>query len=214
MDMYSGIVVKKLGMTRILAEDGRQYAITALKVEPHHVLFHKTVEKHGYEAVVVGTVETTEKKLTKPLQGYFKALGSGFYKILKEFRISNAEAPGAGETYGADLFKSGQLVDVSGVSIGKGFAGGMKRHNFGGLRASHGVSISHRSHGSTGNREDPGKVFKGKKMAGHLGNERVTLQNLKVYGVDGDLLLIYGGVPGPAGSYVTVTSAIKGILQQ
>ena len=212
--MYLGIVGKKLGMTRIFANDGCQYAVTALKVEKHHVLFHKTIEKHGYEAIVVGTVETSEKKLTKPLQGYFKVLGGGFYKILKEFRIPSADAPAAGESYGADFFENGQFVDVTGISIGKGFAGGMKRHNFGGLRAAHGVSVSHRSHGSTGNREDPGKVFKGKKMAGHMGNERVTLQNLKVFSVDGDLLLIHGGVPGPEGSYVIVRSAIKRIQQR
>lgn len=212
--MRSGILGRKLGMTRILADDSRQYAVTVLKVEPHQVLFHKTVEKHGYEAVVVGTVEAEEKKLTRPMQGYFKAFGGKFYKILKEFRISLTEAPAAGETYGADFFQSGQLVDVTGVSIGKGFAGGMKRHNFGGLRASHGVSVSHRSHGSTGNREDPGKVFKGKKMAGHLGSEKVTLQNMKVYSVDGDLLLIHGGVPGFEGSYVLVRDAVKRTQQQ
>ncbi|MDR1235530.1 MAG: 50S ribosomal protein L3 [Holosporaceae bacterium] len=207
--MRSGILGKKLGMTRILADDGRQYAVTVLKVEPHQVLAHKTAEKHGYEAVVVGTVETEEKKLTKPMNGYFKALGGKFFKILKEFRIQASEAPAVGETYGADFFKNGQFVDVTGVSIGKGFAGGMKRHNFGGLRASHGVSVSHRSHGSTGNREDPGKVFKGKRMAGHMGNVQVTMQNMRVYGVDGDLLLIHGGIPGPKGGYVLVKDAVK-----
>jgi large subunit ribosomal protein L3 len=207
--MRSGILGKKLGMTRILADDGRQYAVTVLKVEPHQVLSHKTMEKHGYEAVVVGTVETEEKKLTKPMRGYFKALGGKFFKILKEFRVSLAEAQAIGDVYGADFFKSGQFVDVAGVSIGKGFAGGIKRHNFGGLRASHGVSVSHRSHGSTGNREDPGKVFKGKRMAGHMGHERVTLQNMKIYGAEGDLLLICGGVPGPEGGYVLVRDAVK-----
>ncbi|MDR2646459.1 MAG: 50S ribosomal protein L3 [Holosporaceae bacterium] len=207
--MRSGLLGKKLGMTRILADDGRQYAITVLKIEPHQVLSHKTIGKHGYEAIVVGTVETVEKKLTKPMRGYFKAHGEKFFKILKEFRVPASVAPTIGTEYSAELFESGQLIDVSGVSIGKGFAGGMKRHNFGGLRASHGVSVSHRSHGSTGNREDPGKVFKGKKMAGHMGNRNVTLQNMKVYGVDGDLLLVHGGVPGAKGSYVVVQDAVK-----
>jgi len=207
--MRSGLLGKKLGMTRVLADDGRQYAVTVLKVEQHEVLSHKTIEKHGYEAVVVGTVETEESKLTKPMQGYFKALGGKFYKKLKEFRLPLSEAPAVGTTYGAEHFAAGQFVDVTGKSIGKGYAGGMKRHNFGGLRATHGVSVSHRSHGSTGNREDPGKVFKGKRMAGHMGDEYVTLQNMKVYGIDGDLLLIHGGVPGAEGSYVLVKDAVK-----
>lgn len=174
------------------------------------MLSHKTIEKHGYEAVVVGTVETNEKRLTKPMQGYFKALGKKCYKKLKEFRIAASEAPAVGTVYGVEMFTAGQFVDVTGRSIGKGFAGGMKRHNFGGLRASHGVSVCHRSHGSIGNREDPGKVFKGKKMAGHLGDETVTVQNMKVYGTDGNLLLIQGGVPGAEGSYVFIRDAVKG----
>lgn len=207
--MRAGILGKKLGMTRILSDDGRQYAVTVLRVEQHEVLNHKTIGKHGYDAVVVGTIETSENKLTKPMQGYFKALCGKFYKMLKEFRITSSELPAVGTIYGAEIFESGQYVDVTGVSIGKGFAGGMKRHNFGGLRASHGVSASHRSHGSTGNREDPGKVFKGKKMAGHLGSEQVTLQNMKIFGVDGDLLIIKGGVPGAEGSYVLVKDAVK-----
>ncbi|MDR2766088.1 MAG: 50S ribosomal protein L3 [Holosporaceae bacterium] len=207
--MRSGLLGKKLGMTCVFGEDGRRRAVTVLKVEPHEVLCRKTVKEHGYEAVVVGTIETGENKLSKPLQGYFKKLGGKFYKKLKEFRISSESAPAVGSIYGADFFSPGQYVDVCGVSIGKGFAGGIKRHNFGGLRASHGVSVSHRSHGSTGNREDPGKVFKGKRMAGHLGNVQVTLQNMKVYGTDGDLLLIQGGVPGAEGGYVLVKDAVK-----
>ncbi|MDR3156224.1 MAG: 50S ribosomal protein L3 [Holosporaceae bacterium] len=207
--MISGLLGKKLGMTRILSDNGRQYAVTVLKVEQHEVLFCKTVEKHGYDAAVVGTVEAEERKISKPMRGYFKALGKRFFKRIKEFRLPADKLPEVGSIYGADLFSSGQFVDVSAVSIGKGFAGAMKRHNFGGLRASHGVSLSHRSHGSTGNREDPGKVFKGKKMAGHLGNKQVTIQNLRVHGVDGDLLLLRGGVPGPEGGYVLVKCAIK-----
>jgi large subunit ribosomal protein L3 len=209
--MRSGLIGKKLGMTRILAEDGRDFAVTVLQVEQHEVLSHKTIEKHGYEAVVVGTVETKENRLTKPMQGYFKALGKKCYKKLKEFRLSLSDAPAVGTVYGAEMFTAGQLVDVTGTSIGKGYAGPMKRHNFGGLRATHGVSVSHRSHGSIGNREDPGKVFKGKKMAGHLGCETVTIQNMKVYGTDGNLLLIQGGVPGAEGSYVLIKDAAKGM---
>lgn len=207
--MRSGLIGKKLGMTRVLDGDGRDFAVTVLQVEQHEVLSHKTIEKHGYEAVVVGTVETKEHRLTKPMQGYFKALGKKCYKKLKEFRGSLSEAPAVGTVYGAEVFKAGQFVDVTGCSIGKGFAGAMKRHNFGGLRATHGVSISHRSHGSIGNREDPGKVFKGKKMAGHLGAEMVTVQRMKVYGIDGNLLLIQGGVPGAEGSYVLIKDTAK-----
>lgn len=196
-------------MTRILADDGRQYAVTVLKIEPHNVIAHKTVDKHGYDAVVVGTVETEENKLNRPMRGFLKALGGKYYKKLQEFRVEAENKLAVGTVYGADIFASGQFVDVSGTSIGKGFAGPMKRHNFGGLRATHGVSLSHRSHGSIGNREDPGKVFKGKRMAGHMGSETVTLQNLVVHGVDGDLLLIRGGVPGPEGSYVLIKDAVK-----
>ncbi len=208
--MRSGLLGKKLGMTRILADDGRQYAVTVLKIEPHNIIAHKTVDKHGYDAVVVGTIETEENKLNKPMRGYFKALGGKYYKKLHEFRVPADQMQAVGTTYGAEIFTSGQCVDVTGTSIGKGFAGPMKRHNFGGLRATHGVSLSHRSHGSIGNREDPGKVFKGKRMAGHMGNETVTLQNLVVHGVDGDLLLIRGGIPGAEGSYVLVKDAVKG----
>ena len=208
--MRSGLLGKKLGMTRILADDGRQYAVTVLKIEPHNIIAHKTVDKHGYDAVVVGTIETEENKLNKPMRGYFKALGGKYYKKLHEFRVPADQMQAVGTTYGAEIFTSGQCVDVTGTSVGKGFAGPMKRHNFGGLRATHGVSLSHRSHGSIGNREDPGKVFKGKRMAGHMGNETVTLQNLVVHGVDGDLLLIRGGIPGAEGSYVLVKDAVKG----
>ncbi|MDR1362228.1 MAG: 50S ribosomal protein L3 [Holosporaceae bacterium] len=208
--MRSGLLGKKLGMTRVFSDGARQFAVTVLKIEKHCVLSHKTLESHGYDAAVVGTVETVENKINKPMQGYFKSLGCGkFFRQLKEFRLDGADLPAIGTSYGAEIFEPGQLVDVAGVSIGKGFAGGIKRHNFGGLRASHGVSVSHRSHGSTGNREDPGKVFKGKRMAGHMGNEMVTLQNLVVHGVEGDLLLIRGGVPGPEGSYVVIRDAVK-----
>jgi large subunit ribosomal protein L3 len=207
--MRSGLLGKKLGMTRILCDDGRQYAVTVLKIERHDVLAHKTTKQHGYDAVIVGTVETEERKLNKPMRGFFRALGEKFYKKVKEFRLLAGELPEIGTSYGADLFETGNFVDVTGVSIGKGFAGSIKRHNFGGLRATHGVSLSHRSHGSIGNREDPGKVFKGKRMAGQMGNVTVTMQNLTVHGTDGDLLLIRGGVPGSEGGYVLVKDAVK-----
>lgn len=208
--MRSGILGKKLGMTRVLGDDGRQYAVTVLKVENHEVLTLKTIESHGYDATVVGTCEVEEKKLAKPQRGFFKALKlERFYRKIREFRIPASESPKVGEVYGANIFEAGQYVDVTGTTIGKGYAGAMKRHNFGGLRATHGVSVSHRSHGSTGNREDPGKVFKGKRMAGHMGCVQVTLQNVKVYGIDNDLILIHGGVPGPKGSYVLVKDALK-----
>jgi large subunit ribosomal protein L3 len=208
--MRSGLLGKKLGMTRIFGEGACQFAVTVIKVERHHVLAHKTFAKHGYDATVVGSEEVAEHKLNGPMRGYFKALGGDkFFKKLKEFRMDSADLPEVGSSYGAEIFEVGQFVDVSGVSIGKGFAGGIKRHNFGGLRASHGVSVSHRSHGSTGNREDPGKVFKGKRMAGHMGHESVTIQNLVVHEVDGDLLFVRGGVPGPEGSYVLIKDAVK-----
>ncbi|MDR0555680.1 MAG: 50S ribosomal protein L3 [Holosporaceae bacterium] len=207
--MRTGILGKKVGMTRVFAPDGQKYALTVLQVSSHCVLAQKTQEKHGYNAIVVGTVEVDENRVNKPMLGYFKKLNQKCYKILKEFRGSPKDFPAVGTFYGSEVFQVGQRVDVSGVSIGKGFAGGIKRHNFGGLRASHGVSVSHRSHGSIGNREYPGKVFKGKRMAGHLGNVNVTIQNLSIYGVDGDLLLICGGVPGSKGRVVVVRDAVK-----
>lgn len=211
--MRSGLIGKKLGMTRVFTEDGREHAVTLLKVEKHEVISQKTIDKDGYDAVVVGTLQTKESKLTKPMQGYFKALGVDCYKMIREFRANGSELLEKGFSYGADYFAAGSMIDVTAVSIGKGFAGAMKRHHFGGLRASHGVSICHRSHGSTGNREEPGRVFKGKKMAGHMGAKKVTIQNLKVFSVDGDLLVIEGCVPGPEGGYVVVKDAVKGNRQ-
>lgn len=212
--MRAGLIGKKLGMTRMLGADGLQRAVTVIKIEPHEVIGHKTVSKHGYEAVVVGTIEVAESKLTKPECGVFKALGTKFFRIVREFRMDGFELPVAGTIFDSEHFLAGQFVDVSGVSIGKGYAGPMKRHNFGGLRASHGVSVSHRSHGSTGNRTEPGKVFKGKKMAGHLGDCRVTIQNLKIYGSEDGLLLIEGAVPGAEGGYVVIRDSVKKRKQQ
>jgi large subunit ribosomal protein L3 len=210
--MSLGLTVKKLGMTRILAENGACYPVTLLKVEKSVVVAHRTMEKHGYMAAVLGVSPITEKKLNRPQQGFFKALGQGFFRSVRECRFSAAEnLPEVGTVLGIEAFSAGQLVDVTGQSIGKGFAGGMKRHHFGGLRATHGVSISHRSHGSTGNRQDPGRVFKGKKMAGHLGDVRVTLQNVKVYETDPErqLIVVLGGVPGAKGSSLFIRDAVK-----
>lgn len=207
--MRSGLIGKKLGMTRVFTEDGHDHAVTLLKIEKHEVISQKTVDKDGYNAVVVGTSPVEERKLTKPMQGYFKALGVNCYKMIREFRSDDGELLEKGFSYGADYFPADSIVDVTAVSIGKGFAGAMKRHHFGGLRATHGVSISHRSHGSTGNREEPGRVFKGKRMAGHMGAKQVTIQNLKVFSVDGDLLVLKGNVPGPEGGYVVIRDAVK-----
>jgi large subunit ribosomal protein L3 len=207
--MRSGLLGKKLGMTRVFDGGGRQYAVTILKVEKHEVLAHKTIDKHGYTAAVVGITEVEERDLNKPMCGVFKKLGGKYFETLKEFRLPSGDLPEIGSSYGAEIFVAGQIVDATGVSIGKGFAGAMKRHNFGGLRASHGVSVSHRSHGSTGNREEPGKVFKGKRMAGHMGHKKVTIQNLKIHGVDGDLLIVRGGIPGPEGSYILIKDSVK-----
>lgn len=208
--MRSGLIGKKLGMTRIFTEDGREHAVTLLKIEKHEVISQKTIDKDGYNAVVVGTFPVDEMKLTKPMQGYFKALGVGCYKMIREFRASDNALLEKGFSYGADYFAAGSIIDATAITIGKGYAGAMKRHHFGGLRATHGVSVTHRSIGSTGNREEPGRVFKGKRMPGHMGAKQVTIQNLKVFSVDGDLLVIEGGVPGPEGGYVIVKDAVKG----
>ncbi|MDR1910326.1 MAG: 50S ribosomal protein L3, partial [Holosporales bacterium] len=179
--MRLDLTVTKLGMTRLLMEDGTCWPATILKAEDNLVIAHKTPENHGYCAAVLGTSRTDEKKLSQSLRGFFRKLNVECFKHVRECRVPAAtDLPEVGTRVGVDAFSVGQLVDVTGRTIGKGFAGGMKRHHFGGLRATHGVSVSHRSHGSTGNRQDPGRVFKGKKMAGHMGDVRTTLQNLKV----------------------------------
>ncbi|MDR0406909.1 MAG: 50S ribosomal protein L3 [Holosporales bacterium] len=210
--MRLGLTVKKIGMTRILTDEGACYPVTVLKAEENVVIAHKTEAKHGYCAAVLGVAKTAEKKLTRPLQGFFKALGVDFFRGVRECRVATEnELPEIGTSIGVEAFAIGQFIDVVGQTIGKGFAGGMKRHHFGGLRATHGVSISHRSHGSTGNRQDPGRVFKGKKMAGHLGDVRVTLQNLEVFGTDAErgLLMVIGSVPGAKGSSLLIRDAVK-----
>jgi len=209
--MRTGLIAKKLGMSRIFEADGTHVPVTVLKVDDLAVVAVKTNEKDGYTAVQLGTGAVKAKNVTKPLKGHFAKAKVAPKKKLAEFRVSEDCLLSVGNELSADHFVAGQYVDVCGTSIGKGFAGVMKRHNFAGLEASHGVSISHRAHGSTGQRQDPGKVFKGKKMAGHLGNERVTVQNLKVVSVDANrgLIMVKGGVPGSENAWVRITDAVK-----
>ncbi len=185
--------------------------VTVLRVKDCQVVQVKTPEKEGYRALQVGMDNVKAKNITKPLRGHFAKAKVEPKKYCAEFLVSEENMLDVGAEIRVDHFTPGQFIDVFGISIGKGFAGGMKRHNFGGLRASHGVSVSHRSHGSTGNRQDPGRVFKGKKMAGHLGSERVAIQNLKVVEADLErgLLIVRGAVPGSQGSVVLVQGAVK-----
>ena len=209
--MRTGLIAKKLGMSRIFEVDGTHVPVTVLQVDGLEVVAVKTVEKDGYTSVQLGCGNVKAKNLSKPLKGYFAKANVEPKQKLAEFRVSEDCLLSVGDKLSVEHFVPGCYVDVCGVSIGKGFAGVMKRHNFAGLEATHGVSISHRSHGSTGQRQDPGKVFKGKKMAGHLGNERVTVQNLKVVAVNADkgLIMVKGGVPGSENGWVYVTDAIK-----
>ncbi len=215
--LRTGLIAQKMGMTRLFGDDGSHVPVTVLKVEKCEVVAVRTADKDGYTAVQVGIGHAKTTNVSKPMRGHFAMAKVEPKAVVGEFRVDTAEALlEVGVEIHVGHFVAGQFVDVSGVSIGKGFAGAMKRHNFGGLRATHGVSVSHRSHGSTGNRQDPGRVFKGKKMAGHMGHRRVTIQNLEVFGVDPDrgLILLKGGVPGPKGGYVRVTDAIKSALPQ
>lgn len=209
--MRTGLVVEKIGMTRLFDEQGEHVPVTVLQVESCQVLAHKTEAIHGYSAVQIGFGKGRAKSLNKAEKGFYAKHQVDVKKGLKEFRVSEEDFLEVGTVLHPDHFKVGQYVDVVGTSLGKGFAGVMKRHNFGGNRASHGCSVSHRSHGSTGQRQDPGKVFKGKKMAGHLGAERVTIQNLQVVRLDSDKGLIYlrGAVPGHKGSFITMRDAVK-----
>lgn len=209
--MRSGIIAKKVGMTRLFMEDGKQIPVTVLQLDNLQVVAQRTAEKDGYTAVQLGAGSPKVKRVSKAMRGVFAAAKVEPKRKLAEFRVTADNLIGVGEEISANHFLEGQKVDVSGTSIGKGFAGAMKRHNFGGLRASHGVSISHRSHGSTGQCQDPGKVFKGKKMAGHMGAARVTTQNLEVVKTDADrgLVFIKGAVPGSKGGWVTVKDAVK-----
>ena len=209
--MRSGLIAQKAGMTRVFAEDGTHIPVTVLKVDNCQVVAQRTKDRDGYVAVQLGVGKARVKNVSKSMRGHFAAAKVEPKQKVAEFRVSDDALIDVGAELTADHFVEGQLVDVIGTSIGKGFAGAMKRHNFGGLRATHGVSVSHRSHGSTGQRQDPGKVFKGKKMAGHLGDERVTVQNLKVVKTDAErgLILVHGAVPGSKNGWVLVTDAVK-----
>jgi large subunit ribosomal protein L3 len=207
----SGLLAQKVGMTRVLNDDGEHVPVTVLKIDQCQVVAVRTAEKDGYTALQLGVGKAKVKNVSKPQRGHFAKAKIEPKKKLVEFRVSADAMLEVGAEISAEHFVPGQFVDVVGTSIGKGFAGAMKRWNFAGLEASHGVSVSHRSHGSTGNRQDPGKTFKGKKMAGHLGDERVTIQSLRVVLADGDrgLLFIRGAVPGAEGAYVLVKDAAK-----
>ena len=209
--MRTGLIARKLGMTRVFADDGAHVPVTVLKVDDCQVVDVRTEEKHGYSAVQLGVGKAKVKNVGKAMRGHFAKAKVEPKVKLAEFRVSKDGLLEIGAELTAAHFLAGQFVDVVGTTIGKGFAGVMKRWNFRGLRATHGVSVSHRSHGSTGNRQDPGRTFPGKKMAGHLGVERVTTQNLKVVSADAEsgLILIKGAVPGHDGSYVLVSDAVK-----
>ncbi|AUC53149.1 MAG: 50S ribosomal protein L3 [Sagittula sp.] len=209
--MRSGVIAKKIGMTRVFMEDGKQIPVTVLQLDNLQVVAQRTDETNGYSAVQLGCGTAKAKRTSQAMRGHFAKANVEPKRKVVEFRVTADNLIEVGEEIIADHYFEGQFVDVSGITIGKGFAGGMKRHNFGGLRASHGVSISHRSHGSTGQCQNPGKVFKGKKMAGHMGSVRVTTQNLQVVKTDSDrgVIMIKGAVPGPKGSWVTVKDAVK-----
>jgi large subunit ribosomal protein L3 len=209
--MRSGIIAKKVGMTRLFMEDGKQIPVTVLSLDGLQVVDQRTSDRDGYTAVQLGAGAAKAKRTSKAMRGHFAKAKVEPKRKVAEFRVSEDNLIEVGAEISAEHFVLGQKVDVAGTSIGKGFAGAMKRHNFGGLRASHGVSISHRSHGSTGQCQNPGRVFKGKKMAGHMGAVRVTTQNLEVVKTDADrgLVFIKGAVPGSKGGWVTVKDAVK-----
>ena len=209
--MRSGVIALKLGMTRIFTEAGEHVPVTVLKLEKVQVLSQRTIEKHGYSAVQLGAGTRKPSRVSKAERQNFVIAGSEPKRRVVEFRVSPDNLIEVGAEITADHFATGQLVDVSGVSQGKGFQGAMKRWNFSGLRATHGVSVTHRAHGSTGQRQDPGKVFKGKKMAGHMGDDKITTQNLVVVKTDvaRGLIMVRGAVPGSKGNWVMVRDAVK-----
>lgn len=209
--LRTGVIAKKLGMTRLFLEDGKQVPVTVLQLDNLQVVAQRTEATDGYVALQLGAGDAKAKRTTAALRGHFAKANVAPKRKIVEFRVTEDNLVEVGEEIIADHYFAGQFVDIAGTSIGKGFAGGMKRHNFGGLRASHGVSISHRSIGSTGQCQDPGKVFKGKKMPGHMGAVRVTTQNLQVVKTDADrgLILVKGSVPGSKGGWVTIKDAVK-----
>ncbi len=209
----SGLIATKIGNSSYYNEDGTNTHVTVLKVDDCIVSNIKTLEKDGYNAVQLASIDTKKdvSNIKKPQRKIFSSIKINPKKIIKEFKVDNENLLEVGTTLNANHFKVNQFVDASSISIGKGFAGVMKRHNFGGLRASHGVSISHRSHGSTGQNQDPGRVFKGKKMAGRMGNRRVTKQNLKIIEIDSlnNLLILKGSVPGKKNSIIYLKDSVK-----
>ena len=209
--MRTGVIAKKMGMTRIFREDGRHIPVTVLALENNQVVAVKTDETDGYTAVQLGAGVKKAKNTSKPERGHFGKAEVEPKAKVAEFRVAADAVLEPGATISADHFVAGQLVDVTGITQGKGFAGAMKRWGFGGLRATHGVSVSHRSHGSTGQRQDPGKVFKGKKMAGHMGARQRTQQNLEIVSTDVErgLLFVMGSVPGSKGGWLLVKDAVK-----
>jgi len=209
--MRTGVITQKVGMTRLFTADGRHVPVTVLKLDGCQVVAQRTKEKDGYTAVQLGSGLAKVKRVSKAERGHFAKAQVEPKRKVAEFRVTPDNLVDVGAVITADHFLPGQIVDVSGITIGKGFAGTMKRHNYSGLEASHGVSISHRSAGSTGNRQDPGRTFKGKKMSGHMGQVLVTTQNVEVAKVDVErgLIMIKGGVPGAKGSWVMVRDAVK-----
>ena len=207
----TGVITEKLGMSRVFNDAGEHVPVTVLRIENCQVIAQRTQGQGGYVALQLGAGRVKVKNTSRALRGHFAKSRIEPKRHLIEFRVSEDALVDVGATLGADHFAAGQFVDAVGSSIGKGFAGAMKRHNFSGLRASHGVSVSHRSHGSTGQCQDPGKVFKGKKMAGQLGNARATVQNLEVVATDASrgLIMVKGGVPGPKGGVVLLSDAKK-----
>ena len=209
--MRTGVIAKKMGMTRVFQDDGRHVPVTVLALEGCQVVAQKTADQDGYVALQVGAGSAKAKNLTKPERGHFGKAEVEPKAILAEFRVADDAVLDVGAALSAEHFVAGQMVDVTGHTQGKGFAGAMKRWNFGGLRATHGVSVSHRSHGSTGQRQDPGKVFKNKKMAGHMGDRQRTQQNLEVVGTDEPrgLIFVKGSVPGSKGGWLLVRDSVK-----
>src|SRR3984957_13848739 len=209
--MRTGLIAQKLGMSRIFTDEGNHVPVTVLRVDNCQVVAQRTQDRDGYTALQLGVGTAKVKNVTQPMRGHFAAAKVEPKKHMAEFRVSEDALVDVCDEITAAHFVAGQYVDVTGTSIGKGFAGGMKRWNFGGLRATHGVSVSHRSLGSTGNRQDPGRTFPGKKMAGHLGDEQVTTLNLQVVKVDAEkgLIMVKGSVPGSDGKWVLIRDAVK-----
>ena len=208
-----GLIGKKIGMTREFYKSGQLVPVTVLKIEKARIIQVIDEEKRGYKAIQLGFGKIKNSKLSKAMKGYFAKKNTEARKTLKEYKVSSTENYKEGNEFGLEIFKDIKFVDTRSKTIGKGFAGAMKRHNFGGLRASHGVSVSHRSHGSTGQRQDPGKVFKGKKMAGHMGDKLRTMQNIEIIKTDleNELLYLKGSIPGSKNSEILVKGSVKNI---